>query len=263
VLAQTITDSTHQTGRFIGLGALASSGKWDTLSIDEVFNAIIMLHIAQADVNLFESPPTTTLAVDEQARDLMELAAIRARNSDATDLSRRQKPTYRNSRQVEDRVALWDCEAGSGVIPRHGIQARLWNVLKIPTAELGNIVRTEFSTYANPSTSSRTPTAIAVGIFDRYTNHSQLRSRGEPTDTDYWDVFDETTGLIIAWGGAEQMGGYSPGLNSQGDPKTGYLLDNSGYYFQSQVPPWLWVALWCDTTCYIAGKLYPDANDAL
>lgn len=216
-----------------------------------------LFHISQVDVDW--EGQSVTLTVDTRARDQMTLAAILDRERENHDPARRKKMQYRNSKMIEDRRAQWDCENGSGLIPRHGTYAGLWNVLRIPAGELGTIVRTEFTVDE--------PAPFSVAVFDRPTTHSVLTSHGAPTDEGYWDSFPEDTGLIIAWGGSGQMAGYYPQQETSDDEAepepTGRMVDDSSWYYQTSFPPWLWVAIWVEspTVNYIQGQLTAGVND--
>jgi hypothetical protein len=208
-----------------------------------------MFHIARCEID--PEAGTATLTVDEAGRDALTLVEIQQRNKENSKPSWRQEKKYRNSRETEDRTAVWDCENGSGIIPRHGTYRELWNVLTIPCAAGGTIVRTDFQTDI--------PARFCIGIFDRPITHSTLASLGSPLDEDYWNQFTDDYGLIIAWGGDQQAGGYWPGSEFDDDPLTGRLVDDSSWYFESTRPPWLWVAIWVEspTANYIKGHLYP------
>lgn len=212
-----------------------------------------MLHVAEANIDL--QALTVTCTVDEKARDILTLAAILDRDRENTDPGRRKQKTYKNSRAVNDEKAVWDCENGSGIIPLHATYHGLWNVLRIPAGNFGTIVRSEFTL--------TTPARFSVAVFDRQTSHIELnRVSASPLDQDYWDVFDENSGLIQAWGGYGQAGGFYPGQESDLDPLTGRLVDNASWYFESTTPPYLWVAIWVEspTTNYCSGRLFPGLD---
>lgn len=214
-----------------------------------------LLHISQVEVDW--DGQAVSLTVDERCRDQATMAAILQRDRENHDPARRKKVQYRNSKQVEDRRAEWDCENGSGIIPRHGTFAGLWNVLRIPAGEVGTVVRSEFTV--------DTPARFSVAVFDRPTTHTVLSSHGaSPLDAGYWDTFPEETGLIIAWGGEGQAGGFYPLQESDEDaPLTGRMLDDASWYYRSTAPPWLWVALWVESPSvnYIQGRLYAGVSD--
>lgn len=211
------------------------------------------LHIASVRQNF--SSLSVALTVDELGRDRTTLAAILERDRKPDDPARRRQYRNTTSKQTVDSRAVWDCESGAGIIPYHAIQAGIWNVLRIPCGEMGDVVRSEFTTAV--------PAQMAVGIFDRPVTPADLAGM-PPSTANYWDSFDEDSGLIIAWGGENQMGGYYPNLQSdQPTPAlTGKLLDNASWYFESTQPPYLWVALWVASPGlnHISGKLAPAAE---
>lgn len=216
-----------------------------------------LMHIAEAVVTNSESGCTVTLTVDEKARDLTSIQALRERDRENTDPTGRQKVTYRNSKDVEDRYVVFDCEAGGGIIPATAVTAATWKIIKVPMAETGTVVKTEFSI--------TTPARYSVGVFDRAITAQAMSRRGpSPLDDGYWDLFDlvgqPIDGLLVAWGGAGQAMGFYPGLESETtDPLTGKFLDTGTWYFETPNPPWLWVAMWVESPANntISGRMYP------
>lgn len=211
-----------------------------------------LLHIAgvRADYDSL----SVTLQVDERARDLLTLTEILKRNRDAVDPTRRSTEYFRQSRQIEDRIAVWDCESGSGIVPYHATYAGLWNVLRIPMAEVGTVIRSEFQL--------DNPDRMVVALFDRSIFANTLARYGSPLAVGFWDQIDTTAlGCVIAWGDSDQPGGYSPGLASNDDPLTGLLRDDGSWHYQSTAPPWMWVAIYvagdAASVNYIQGRLYP------
>lgn len=213
--------------------------------------ADILFHIAQVSVNW--SNLEVTLQVDTKARDLMTLVAIKQRNEEARiDPSSRVQIGRRQSKQVEDRWPVFDSESGAGRVPLHGIQANLWNVLTIPFGAFGQIVTTDFQALA--------ATEFAVAVFDRPITANEIAVYGSPEDADFWKDFPEQHGLLIGWGGEGEMGGYWPGRGSDGDGLTGRMVDKASWYYRSNTPPWLWVAVWSANTTYISGRFYPGSD---
>lgn len=247
-----------------------------------------LLHISQREIDGTTEPITVKLTVDEKARDYMTLGAILERDRGSTDPMR--KTSYFGSRTatghshlIEDRVATWDCENGSGIIPRHATYKGLWNVLHIPAGSLGTIVRSEFKV-------ETTPAYFAVGIFDRPVSANDLArigttssdgttQQGNPlTFDDYWDQFPDSNdptddrhgkapeGLLVAWGENNAPGGIWPSTDTTQDfTNTGKLRDNATWSYQSQRPPWLWVAIYVNdqpgelsgpSVNYFSGRLF-------
>ncbi len=228
----------------------------ENIRLDNFQGGNLLLHIVQVRVDI--NAGSTTLTVDTKARDLLTLVQIQQNQKDTIDPAKRPR-TYRNSRQVEDRIHVFDCEAGGGRVPYQGLQAGLWNVNQIPFGEFGNVVRSEFTTSS--------PARFSVAVFDRPITHQYLRSRmTTPLEYDAngrnpWDTFDENLGLIMAWGGPDQAAGYYPGQESnEDDPLTGRLVDDASWSYETTYPGWLWVALWCEITTYISGRFYPGVE---
>lgn len=242
------------------------------------------LHVVKREIDATSEPIKVTLTVDEKARDLMTVGAIIARERESTDPTRRRRE-YRNrrSKTIDDTIPQWDCENGSGRIPRHATYRRLWNVIHIPAGKLGTIVRSRFVT--------EIPSYFAVGIFDRPVTAADLTrvaGDGPLMHPDYWDQFPDSNdpadprhgkapeGLIESWGTGGPDGpasaGAAPGgiwpSTSTDDPDfivTGKLNDNASLYFESQQPPWLWIAIYVesgndDGVNYFSGQLDPS-ND--
>jgi len=216
----------------------------------------VLFHVSQVEKNFDDF--TVTLTVDEHARDLMTLQSIYMRNQAANDPSLRPQPYHMGSVQVQDFKPIWDCESGAGIIPRTGLQAGLWHIIRFPAAGWGTVVGATFST--------DDPAQFSIGVFDREITANWLQGIGNPLTTSQYWTFVEQAGinvyggqdpLIIAWGDADQLAGYSPGTASNGDPITGVLQDNGSWYYQSSQPPWLWAAIYCDTTTFIEGRFLP------
>lgn len=206
-------------------------------------------HIVEKHVD-FQSL-TVSLTVDEKARDLMTVSAIIARDKSSVEPARRR--TYRNksSKQVVDDKAIFDSESGAGFIVRQEIQSETWLIKQIPCGEYGTMVGAEF--YTDDASK------FAAGVFDRPVyDYTMLGAGGSPFDAQYWDYFDEDSGLIIAWGAAGQAGGYWPALESD-DPApslSGITKDNATWEFESTQPPYLWVAMWCEDDSFVNGQLF-------
>lgn len=244
-----------------------------------------LMHIASREIDATQEPIAVQLTLDEKARDFMTLGAMLARDRSTTDRSRRReyygaRTANLVSHRVQDTIPTWDCENGSGIIPRHATYKGLWNVLRIPAGQLGTIVRTEFQT--------DTPAEFAVGIFDRPLAANDLariigpddphpEDRGNPLLAGkFWEIFPDSNdptdtrhgkapeGLIIAWGDDTLPGGIWPSTDVTIDATvTGKLRENATWYFESQRGTWLWVAIYVGTgpdINYISGRLFAS-ND--
>jgi hypothetical protein len=219
--------------------------------------ADVLLHVSRADVDF--AGGTVNLTVDERARDLPTLEAVRQRYRDTVDPARRQRTPKNRSRIVDDRLQGVDLEAGGGVIPRMGLYHHLVSVIHIPMGEAGTILGVDFAL--------ETPAEFSVAIFDRPISPAEITAKGSPGDLKFWgyDNWDENSGLIQAWGEGDTLAGwwpYSPNedLDPEGNPAaaiTGRYFENASTSYLSTKPPWLWVAMWSTVTTYISGRIFP------
>lgn len=212
----------------------------------------MLFHVAEVSFNFEDLSVQVT--VDTAFRDAMTIAQIMERNRELNNPSMTATRHQSASMIVEDRISVWDCENGAGVIPRMGIGAGVWQVIRIPAGEFGQVISTTVNTDL--------PTTISVAVFDRPITANYLQARGHPNQTDFWKTFPDTQGLIIAWGGEGDMAGYYPGASGaqtggQDDQPTGRLVDRASWNYWSMSPPWIYVALFSDSTTYIQGRLYP------
>jgi hypothetical protein len=220
------------------------------------FNGTGMLfHISNVDVDL--EGGSVRLQVDTKARDLITLTAIKQRNKDATDPARR-KSTPRRSKQIDDSVVNFDCEAGAGRIPKHALYKGLWTVIRIPAGQLGTIAKTVFTT-------SGPAAKFSVGIFGSPITAARLKSLvGNPLSGNGWDQNQDAlddAGLLISWGSADQAMGYYPRSQSDaGASVTGRFIDGASWEWESYHPPWLWIAEYSTSSCFISGRLYAQVD---
>lgn len=225
----------------------------DNVLIPGLRGVDVQLHVAKRTVDW--AAGSVTLDLDQGNRDWLTLAAVRKRLRDSVTPSRQR--LYRNSkaRQIDDNKGTFDCEGGAGVIPRHAIGAAWWHVLQIPVAASGTLTGARFLTDV--------PARYSVAVFDRPTLAPSIRARGgSPLDEGFYDSFDDNWGLLIAFGGFQQAGGYWPKRESDDPlpPLTGEMRDDAQWYFESTRPPALWVALWCDRATYIRGTISVEAS---
>jgi hypothetical protein len=83
---------------------------------------------------------------------------------------------------------------------------------------------------------------FAEGAFDR-----------DPEDT--LAGFDPSAAVL--WGQNGQRAGYWPGLESEGDPVTGIMIDEGTWQFQlPEGENVLWVAIYAETNAYFQGRFY-------
>lgn len=231
----------------------------ENIVVENFQGGSVQVHVCQVEVDMDVDAQQVTLTVDTKARDMMTLAQIIKRDRDAVDPAKRYRQ-YRNSRNVEDRIHLFDCEAGGGVVPATALSAGTWTVLQIPFGEYGELVRSDFTTSA--------AARFSVAVFDQAISGAVITTHmpagpltTDANDDNPWDTFPEGTGLIAAWGGPTQAAGYWPGAESDDEPVvTGRLVDDSSWKYATPTPPWLWVALWAETATTISGRFYPGVE---
>lgn len=217
------------------------------------------VHVARVEY----SGDSVVATVDTNARDYPTLDAILDRERQSVDPARSYRKQATNSLLASDR-ATWDAEAPGGRVPRHALHSNLWNVLRIPVAQYGTIVRTEFRTSGPAS-------PFAVGVFDRPVTAARMLSLvGNPLDIYWTDAGDpwqeeadalDAAGLLMAWGWEKQPCGYYPKQYSDPDgedvaPVTGRMLDDGSWDYSSTQPPWLWVAMIASSSCLIEGRFW-------
>jgi peptidoglycan hydrolase-like protein with peptidoglycan-binding domain len=221
-----------------------------------------LLHVVQVSHSITESGSfQSTITVDEQAHDLVTLGAIINRDLQTNDPTRRQGPTRRASRITEDRKSQWDCENNCGVVPLNGIQAGMWNVIRIPVGDSGSIVATTFA--------MTIPTIFSIAIFDTAVTPEYLASAipGGPFSStnpaavlgvSCWDLIPEASGLIVAWGDALTPAGFYPNnFGDDGAAITGVMGDFSTLYYETSDPPWIYVTLYSPINNTCQGSLAP------
>lgn len=209
----------------------------------------VFFHIAQVTVDPMNG--SVQLSVDMSARDLQTLQAVwdRDRAAILPSMIANQGAAASTAVLSNTQSILWDCDAGAGRIPRMGIQAELWNVIRIPAGQRGIVQQSILA--------ADDPCEMSWAIFDRPITDVYLRSLGNPLDEGYWTDFPRDAGLTVAWGNSDNPGGYWPGLKSNDDIQTGIIVDQGPWNFESQQAPWMWVAVWTDSDTFVQGKIQP------
>lgn len=214
-----------------------------------------LFHIAGVEVDAQNL--TVTLTVDTKARDMNALATVMERERTIAEWPLQPHRMNSKSKQIKD-GPIWDCESSAGFIPRFRVLGQTWNVVRIPVGDLGTVVKTEFKTTGPAS-------AFSVAFFDKAVTAAQLNAvstLGPGADPDYYEDFPDGMGLLIAWGAKDQMAGFYPRAESDGTdddpvPVTGDMVEVSDWNYWCAEPPWLYVAVWPENTCYIEGRIYP------
>lgn len=234
------------------------------------FDGGTLVHIAGVDVDA----DGATLTVDTQARDLLDVAAVLARNADARRDVRREWIAANRPRK------------GSGaMIPRDEFFGRLWqnvdlsgnawNLVPVVVGQQGQINRVNIVTTSSAA-------AFAVAVFSKHVGKKELKRRiGNPLaavadGADAWyekdsnnDLFDNRI-LLYAAGTNEQPCGYWPRkhTNDRGVTTsaaiTGKWRDdaNFAYIMDPYSPAVIWVAIYPDRDCTLkAGQMFWAQED--
>ena len=230
-----------------------------------------LLHISGLSVNPVDQ--SVTLTVDEKARDLQTLVEIMNRNRDAaTNPARLPEPKQRRSRIQSDAVVEFDGESVGGKIgqPRPiALYGGLWSVIRVPVSQVGTVAKIELTTTSPASefTVAFFGAPVTAAQLITHVGSSPLTARSDhfgPYDWDYDALI--ALGFQEAIGGPNQAAGYDPGyqtspIDGGKTPLTGRLISTGSWTFQSVKPPWLWIALWAKSSCFISGRLFPQPID--
>lgn len=224
----------------------------------------IEVHVGGVQASPSQGAGAVSFTVDELARDLPTIAAIRRQDEDSKDDPFRLPGRRARRTQVTpDAVEPFDGESSAGVIPRIPLFANLWTVQAIPVSAAGKIAKISLTTTP--------PCEFYVALFGDEIHADQLaRYVGDPTATDsqgrgpYQPNQDtlKALGFQDAIGGPFQPAGYSPGqLSSPWDggtsDLTGRLESTAPLSYQSVRPPWLWVCFYAAASCYVSGRILP------
>ena len=250
----------------------------------------LWVHIAEAQVD-FDSG-SVTLTVDSKARDLATLADLIERVKSENKNPAKMLMVNRESANTDDTKFPWDYEAGSGSIPtrartpRHGALPKgrpdvnedwfvrvpggnhdpykRWQIIPVVAAGKGSVSRSEvraFDFYGRPLA-----IPFHVGVYNTYiTAHDMPRlpfqeDAFKPPDVTGEALTGAPRGAVVLWGQQGQRAGYWPGLESEGDPVTGVLIDEGTWQFQIDEavgdPNVLWVAIYAESNAYFQGRFY-------
>ena len=238
----------------------------------------ITAHIVGAKVTVGEydtgQAPICELTVDTKARNLPTLMAVLQRKRDLVQNPVKRLLTGKDSGNVADKTFLWDF-VRSGWVPNGGVAydvnlnpragalgfrwsdgtstvpcpGRVWTFVQLLASQTDIIVSTQITT-VGPINS------FVVALFDRPPNGMTLPV--DPTATGADATIRSSPGYVIHWGNPDQFAGYSPGLQSNGDPVTGALIDQAQWQYNHQNvfntadpsnslttnPSFLWLAIW-------------------
>lgn len=249
-----------------------------------------VLHIARVDTTFDDNgTATVTLAVDQQGRDYLTLAAAIERNTLAKQNPAKQwrHSLLRRSVGVPDTITGWDFESGAGIFHDVELEGDRWTVFPVIGAQAGSIarVRVELRDSACP---------FAMAIFARDVDRSQLnRWAPDPladrADDGSWVADNDTElnehdpdaaqitrtqaarGLLVYAAGTPNTlsyetlpCGYYPAENANG-AVTGNWQDDGSWAFYTR--PFkdnarLYVAIYPTEDCTADGRLFYIVEDA-
>lgn len=232
------------------------------------FDGGTLFHIAGADVD----DTGVTLTIDTQARDLLEVREILARNADSRRDPRRE--WNQANRPAKRSNALITSDENFGELDRNvHLEGGKWNKIPMIVGQQGQVNRIDMDT---------TPAAeYAIAIVGKNISVSHMTHKvGNPLTTgdesvwetaDIQDWFDDRI-ILLADGDGKQPCGYGRRrkLNDAGNrstaPLTGrYLNDeNFTYYCAAHTEVLVYLFIWPDRDCTLKrGKLlYCQLDDA-
>lgn len=247
----------------------------------------VILHVSQANID-FENG-TVDLTVDSKFRDLATLAMLIERTKSENQDPAKMLMANRDSGTTDDTKFPWDYTAGSGSIPKEskatkhgelpngtpssdpekfvyvngsaGSSYDRWTIVPVVAAGKGSVSRAEIRAFDASGNPLEIP--FHAGVYSRYV--TELSMPAEPFAEDAWKQpsvsgealsgYDPTA--IVLWGQGGQRAGYWPGLESEGDPATGILIDEGTWQFQiPEGKSVFWVALYAETNAYFQGRFY-------
>lgn len=219
----------------------------------------VLFHISNVSVDFTNL--SVQLTVSAQALDLVTLAAIYARDTQAHGVSRQARPSLVNL-NISSNTTTFDSESSAGLVPPNFVGAGSWTVLRMGASQSGQIAET--SLVASPAT------PFAIGVFSGPVAPSDLAAifgPGGPLLADAlgnnpWNDFAvalDALGLLYGAGGPDGACGFYPSDPSGTQTLTGQYVDGQTWPYCSApgYSPWLWVAFWAQDDCFITGRFLP------
>ena len=248
----------------------------------------IVLHVAQAEVNFDNG--TVDLTVDSKARDLATLAQLIERTKSENQNPAKMLMVNRESSRTDDTKFPWDYNAGSGSLTTESMAARRsdeslpigrpditperfvfvngthhdpfkrWGIVSMVAAGKGTISRSEVRAFNEFGQPLEIP--FHVGIYQEEISayamplHPFQEGVWTPDPKEALTGFDPTAAVL--WGQGGQRAGYWPGLESEGNPPTGIMIDEGTWQFEvsSLGTSVLWVAIYAEVDAYFQGRFF-------
>jgi hypothetical protein len=233
------------------------------------------LHVCGVEVRPPQSATDTgsvTLTVDEYARDLLTVAAIRARDAETReDPVRLPARKLRRSKVTADSVVPFDGESCGGVIRKTALIAGLWVYLDVPVSQSGRVAKVILTTVpaSKFSVAFFGDVTVTPEQMIKYVGSNPLAERKSGLGP-YDSLAEDYPGLgfIQGIGGPGQAAGYDAGYeDSPYNPGTstdltGHLHSTAAWEYASSRPPFIRVYFWAKTSCTISGRIWPAPMDA-
>lgn len=239
-----------------------------------LFDGGTLVHIAGVAVDA--DGAGATLTVDTQARDLMELSEIIARNRESRRDVRREWNAANRGGKTSGNMITRDEYFGhlDRSVPLDG---DTWTVIPILAGQSGQVNRIDLSTYSSAA-------AFCVAVFSKKVTRKQLNRRiGNPfpvngdgesvwETTSLTDWYDDRV-LLYAAGDERQPCGYWPRKHTNdtggttSHPITGDFRDDGSFAYLTNVSQGavLWLAIYPDRDTHLrrGQVLYPQLDDAI
>jgi hypothetical protein len=211
-----------------------------------------------------------TLTVSTSADDLLALSTKIERNRAAKSDPARSFYSQRLASVRPFRSAVgWDAESGAGLIRSFDAAGSAWTVQRIVGAQYGSIgaLRVETDPGVGYCFSVFGGSVAGTALDALIPNPLAALGTADGSYPSWWQHPDNVEqlaewGFIEAWGDADEHAGYYPGAYSIGTAvaagtATGVLEDAGSWTFASLEAPWLWVAVWPNTsgTVSVSGQM--------
>lgn len=225
-----------------------------------------LFHVSGCDVQY----GSVTFAVDTQARDAMEVWAIRERNRESRANASRSKSGLRRRSAIRDDTGAFYDGGVFGKIPRTFCPAGTWTVIETPAGRSGTFQKIDIQT--------DDPAAFMWNLWGSNRQADWLnRHLGDPFDDGFADLMDahqdgwaDNYALIDHWGTKKQPCGYGSRKHTKDDgtisdaPITGRFVYRPGSTYYTRQGGLLRLGFYPDRDTWVQGGrvLYLLLDDA-
>lgn len=237
-----------------------------------MFDGGSLVHISGVQIN--RTSRTVTLTVDTLARDLLEIAALNARNTDAARHIRRE--WFAGNRPAKPSGSMVPRDEYFGLLDRNvNLDGNQWNIVPLIVGQSGQVGRTRIRLVNDEA-------EFAVAAFSQKVTRKRLNRRvGNPLTSAAESVWEkeslqdwfEDQVVLYATGDGKQPCGYSPRRHRDDDgnvtdaPITGRLDDyaNWSYIAAAGSAVLIYLAIYPDRDCTLKrGQiLWAQLDDAV